>query len=164
MAYTQGTCVRRDRASKDTENAIQLAHEDNHGAKAAEVLLSHARGQGVTFCAGIPLVPSLQDVKNMLSRDTRAVAHGQPARRQQGLTDLPCKGESTFFLGKGRRVRPGSAEGATVFNALGFFMLTQCADNGRGEWPSKLCTLRHICQACTIHRDCRQSTDCQGTC
>jgi hypothetical protein len=129
----------RDRASKDTENAIQLAHEDNQSGKAVEVLLSKAKATGAQFCADLPLVPSLQEVKELLAKlakEAMAVVAGRAPRKARKLKDLPSQGDSTFFLGKGRAVGVGDKDCDDVFNAVGFFLFTHCAGNARGEWPA----------------------------
>jgi hypothetical protein len=144
----------RDRASKDTENAIQLAHEDNHSAKAGEVLLSDAKAKGARFCAELSLVPSLQEVKELLSKlakEARAVvAGGRVPRKPRKINDVPSEGDSTFFLGKGKIVDVGDKDCEDVFNAVGFFLFTQCAGNARGEWPATVGTARRHCMKPTV--------------
>jgi hypothetical protein len=138
-------CMRRDRASKNTENAIQSAHEDNHSAKAMEVVLCHARDKGVAFCPDLPLVPTLQEVKEYMSRATRDGVHvpaaggvAHPGRGRGKFTDSPECGERTFFMGKGQALGVASHDGVAARNAVGFFMYTHCAKNPRGEWPHVL--------------------------
>jgi hypothetical protein len=137
----------RDRVAKNTENAIQLAHEDNHCAKALEVVLSNARDKGVEFCEDLPLVPNLQEVKEYLSRKAQeagaggaaAPAASDTASREPGkITDAPQEGERTFFMGKGKLLGARSDDGVTVRNAVGFFMYTHCEGNPGGEWPPVL--------------------------
>lgn len=108
-------------------------------------MLSHAQDKGVEFCPDLPLVPTLQEVKDLLSREARAggpggapAAGGGPRPRQQDLTDCPQAGERTFFLGKGKRLGVSTADGVAARNAIGFFLFTRCKENGRGEWPQVL--------------------------
>jgi hypothetical protein len=133
----------RDRATQNTENAIQNAHQDNHSGKAMEIVLRHAQQQGVAFCPQLPLLPTLQDIKGKLTREARgeggAAAPGPPASRNATVTDEPQTGESTGFLGAGKALRNGTRTSLEVFNAVGFFMFTQCAGNPTGEWPRVLC-------------------------
>lgn len=135
-------CMCRDRASKDTENAIQLAHEDSHAGKAVEAHLRSAQAQGVQFCRDLPLLPAMQDVKDLVAKEAkeaRAGAGGQVARRRlKKLSDLPGPDEATFFIGKGTAVTAGSTDYADVLNAIGFFMYTHCSENERGEWPQTI--------------------------
>lgn len=133
MLYSGRTC--RDRATKDPQNAIQRAHEENHAGKAMETVLSRAAQDGVQFCEGMPLVPTLQEVTRHLAgqRHTKA----KSTRIRATLKDDPGDGELTFFLGKGARLKDiGHEAGREVRQAVGFFMYTQCAENNRGEWPS----------------------------
>jgi hypothetical protein len=149
LSVRENVCMCRDRVAKNTENAIQLAHEDNHCAKALEVVLSNARDKGVEFCADLPLVPNLQEVKEYLSGKALggggggAAAAGETASRGKGkITDTPQEGERTFFMGKSKRLGARSKDGVTVRNAIGFFMYTHCAGNAGGEWPAVLGRLR----------------------
>jgi hypothetical protein len=137
----------RDRSSKSTENAIQLAHEDNHSVKATEVVLRQAQDNGVEFCPDLPLMPTLQDVKVYLSQEASRGAGDAvaplPERGRGKITDSPQHGEQTFFMGKGKRLGVATQDGVLVRNAIGFFLYTQCRQNTRGEWPAVLGTYRY---------------------
>lgn len=139
----------RDRAAKDTENAIQQAHEDNHSGKAMEVLLARAQARGgAAFCEGLPLVPTLDEVTKMLAKERRreeALAAGEvmhedgPARRQRAtVTDARGADDDTFFLGKGENMRLSNAQTKPAMNAVGFFLYTQCAGNTGDKWPDTM--------------------------
>jgi hypothetical protein len=134
----------RDRATQNTENAIQLAHEDNHSAKATEVVLSYARQNGVAFCPDLPLVPTLQEVKFYMSRKavhrSGEASAPRPERGHGKITDSPQRGECTFFMGKGKQFGVDTQDGVDVRNAIGFFLYTHCQQNTRGEWPAVLGT------------------------
>ena len=144
-----GMC--RDRATASTENAIQNAHQDNHSAKAMEVVLANAQQQGVVFSDDVPLVPTLQDVKRMVSRqassDRAAVPGRAPPRVRAQLRDTPDPGELTYFLGKGKPLRMGTCDAFAVLNAVGFFVYTQCGKNPSGQWPTVLCAFQLLCCA-----------------
>jgi hypothetical protein len=105
-----------------------------------EVVLAHAQQQGAEFPAELPLIPTLQDIKRLISRDASAQAEGtanrQPPRRS--IWDAQEEGEFTYFEGKGRQMKNGDDEAIEVYNAVGFFMYTQCRDNQNGEWPAVL--------------------------
>jgi hypothetical protein len=145
----------RDRATKNTENAIQLAHEENHSAKATEVVLSHAKESGVEFCTDLPLVPTLQEVKVYLSTKGHcgvdAALAPRSVRGRGKITDSPQRGERTFFMGKGKRLGVATQDGEDVRNAIGFFMYTRCQQNTRGEWPAVLGTAPHSQDSHCIH-------------
>jgi hypothetical protein len=105
-----------------------------------EVVLAHAQQQGAAFPADLPLIPTLLDIKRLISRDGSAQAagtsHRPPPRRS--IWDAQEAGEFTYFEGKGNEMKNGSDEATTVYNAVGFFMFTQCRENKTGEWPSVL--------------------------
>jgi hypothetical protein len=131
----------RDRAAKDTVNAIQQAHDDNHSGKAMEVLLTLAQQEGKEFCAGLPLVPTLDDVSCWLASECRldVAAPGVPPRRERStLRDSPDDGDTTFFLGKGVAMRLAHGPTIEAMNAVGFFLYTQCDGNKGDKWPSTL--------------------------
>lgn len=150
-------CTFRDRASKDTEGAIQKAHEDNHSGKAMEVLLSHAQQNGTHFCPELPLVPTLQEVSCLLTKETRAQLQqdrgGRPTRPRvaSSVVDAPQQGEYTFFLGRGKPMRLSAPESREVLNAFGFLMYIACEGNARGEWPATMGTCHGcLCFGCSI--------------
>jgi hypothetical protein len=133
----------RDRAAKDTENAIQQAHEDNHSGKAMEVLLTQAKTKGTHFCEGMPLVPTLEEVTKMLRLKARtsAAAATLDARRPRVRSGAPqdrCDGDLTFFLGNGEKMRLSDGHTNTSMNAIGFFLYTQCDDNIGDLWPATM--------------------------
>jgi hypothetical protein len=136
----------RDRAAKDTENAIQQAHDDNHSGKAMEVLLARAKQQGKQFCTGLPLVPTMDDVASWLAKERREEAGpGVPAQRQRSkLRDAPSPGDSTFFLGKGETMRLANANTNKAMLAVGFFLYTQCDGNAGDKWPKTLGAFRRL--------------------
>jgi hypothetical protein len=127
--YTQ-TC--RDRASKNTENALQNAHEDNHSGKAMEVLLMKAKRQGVEFCNELSLLPTLDEVSKHVARMTGPQG---PRRVRTTITDSRGHGDSTFFLGNGTRMRLDDSDTKPAMNAVGFFLYTQCRGNTGDRWP-----------------------------
>ena len=102
-----------------------------------EVLLSEAQQSGVEFCEPLSLVPTLQEISQMLAGEARAAARlgGVQRRARESLSDQPQRNEGTFFLGKGTKLGVRE-EVLEVKNAIGFFLYTQCADNKRGEWPA----------------------------
>jgi hypothetical protein len=109
------------------------------------VVLSHARDKGVEFCADLPLVPTLLEVKDYLSRRASGGGGGdvppgalRPQRGRGKITDSPQEGEHTMFLGSGTRLGVASPQGAAVRNAIGFFLYTRCKQNATGEWPAVL--------------------------
>lgn len=134
----------RDRASRNTENAIQHAHENNISGKAMEVLLAQEKDRGTPFCEDIPLVPTLEEVVKMLSRDPDDVHlySGSTAGPSRGRgARSPCQdhgedGERTILIGKGEALAYGSQHGMQALNAVGFFLYTQCAGNVGDEWPA----------------------------
>jgi hypothetical protein len=68
-----------------------------------EVMLTLAQQEGKEFCAGLPLVPTLDDVSCWLATECRldAAAPGVPPHRERAtLRDGPGDGDTTFFLGK----------------------------------------------------------------
>jgi hypothetical protein len=144
----------RDRASRNTENAIQQAHEDNHSGKAMEVLLRQAKDQGTAFCEGLPLRPSLDDVTKYLIQGQRrdaelaAAADGVPvaARRvRKTILDTRERGEGTFFLGLGNVMRPSDRASLPAMNAIGFFLYTRCEGNHTEAWPATMGAPRWLC-------------------
>lgn len=134
--------VCRDRASKSTENALQLAHEDNMSGLAMELLLNRAaQEQGVEFAKNLPLVPTLQEVAAMRSSDAkenRAGGRGTRSKKKKKLRDFPEGDECTFFLGGGEVMKMHQDDTRDAMNAIGFFLYTQCCGNKRGEWPPTL--------------------------
>jgi hypothetical protein len=44
----------------------------------------------------------------------------------------------------------GDKDCEDVFNAVGFFLFTQCAGNARGEWPATVGTARRHCMKHTV--------------
>jgi hypothetical protein len=128
----------RDRAAKDTENAIQQSHEDNHSGKAMEVLLTQAKDKGTHFCEGIPLVPTLEEVSKMQGL-AAAIDAGKPARRARpDVLHDHAQGDDTFFLGKGQALRRSHGETMPAMNAVGFFLYTQCDGNTGDKWPATM--------------------------
>jgi hypothetical protein len=133
----------RDRATANTEDAIMNAHQDNHSGKAMEVVLAHAQQQGAVFLPALPLIPTLQDIKGM-SREARAQEAGTSTKRRRAIWDDREADEHTSFLGNGSAMRNGTTEATTIYNAVGFFMYTQCRANPSGEWPAVLCARLHL--------------------
>jgi hypothetical protein len=137
--------MRRDRATASTESAIQNAHQDNHSGKAMEVVLAHAEQQGAVFCKDIPLVPSIKDVKRLVSGHRLEPGTQGPGSSKKGqLSDQAERGELTYCVGVGEALRNGTKAASEVYNAVGFFLYTQCAENLTGEWPQVLCAFRRL--------------------
>lgn len=107
-----------------------------------EVVLAHAKQQGAVFNEDLPLVPSLEDVRRLVSQGP--AAPGEPAKiggqkAKDPACDRPEPGETTYFKGVGKRLQKGTQQASEVYNAIGFFLYTQCKGNPRGEWPQDLC-------------------------
>lgn len=136
----------RDRVGGSTENAIQLAHTDNHCAKALELELCVASQQRPPgYCTrGIPLAPTLEDVRHYNSGRRRAHARVTGDRRE--TYDAADAGDETVFLGK-RLPQRGGMRTLEMHNAVGFFMYTTCKLNSLGTWPQKM-------GAAHTHRTC----------
>jgi hypothetical protein len=107
-----------------------------------EVLLTQAKDNGTHFHEGMPLVPTLEEVTNLLAKEegqAAAAAEGRPARRvlSQVLHDQG-KGDLTFFLGKGEALRRTDGRTIPAMNAVGFFLYTQCVPNIGDKWPATM--------------------------
>jgi hypothetical protein len=129
----------RDRVGGSTENAIQLAHTDNHCAKAVEMQLCMAKQQGaVGSCTGgIPLAVTLADVRDYNAR--RGSTQPQKTRNQilgEESSHTAGGGDATVFLGKKLTWRSNHSQ--EVHNAVGFFMYTTCKQNTLGSWPERV--------------------------
>jgi hypothetical protein len=140
----------RDRATANTESAIQNAHQNNHGGKAMEVVLKDAQQRGIQFCDALPLVPTMKDVRRMVSLQAKEANIQAPAgaavrnpRRTNKVTDPPQDGELTYLVDQGELMRNGTELAEQVYNAVGFFLYTQCEGNPNGEWPLVLCAPHH---------------------
>jgi hypothetical protein len=105
-----------------------------------EVVMAHAQQQGAVFPPGLPLIPTLHDIKGMLSQEASAQRPGTSTRAPpRSIRDAQEEVEYTYFEGKGRDMRNGADEASDVYNAVGFFLYTQCSCNPTGVWPTVLC-------------------------
>jgi hypothetical protein len=105
-----------------------------------EVVMAHAQQQGAVFPAGLPLIPTLHDIKGLLTQEASAPRPGTSRRAPpRSIRDAQEEGEFTYFEGKGRDMRNGADEATDVYNAVGFFLYTQCSSNPTGVWPTVLC-------------------------
>jgi hypothetical protein len=109
-----------------------------------EVVLAHAQQQGAVFSEDLPLIPTLHDVKRLQSRAARdeGAAQGGAAcnrRVRKSIMDHSEAGEFTCFQGKGKDMYNSSPVACAVYNAVGFFLYTQCRANATAEWPAVLC-------------------------
>lgn len=130
----------KDRATTHTENAIAHAHEDHNSRTAMELFLSKAKNLGVQFCPDMSLAPSLEEACEVGENRARAAQgdNGHPARtkRRPSLKDdVEQEGELTGFQGVGTKLKVNSPDDLAAKNAIGFYLFTQCAENGNGEWP-----------------------------
>jgi hypothetical protein len=119
-----------------------------------EVLLRQAKDQGTTFCEGLPLRPSLDDVTKYLIQGQRrdaqlaAAADGVPvaARRvRKTILDTREREEGTFFLGLGHVMRPSDRASLPAMNAIGFLLYTRCEGNDTEAWPATMGAPRWLC-------------------
>jgi hypothetical protein len=79
-----------------------------------------------------------------MSREARAQEAGTSTKRRRAIWDDREADEHTSFLGNGSAMRNGTTEATTIYNAVGFFMYTQCRANPSGEWPAVLCARLHL--------------------
>ena len=146
--YHAQSVLCRDRVGGSTENAIQLAHTDNHCAKALETQLCIASQQLPEGHRkpGIPLAPTMDDVREYNAGTRRQGTQAQDAaagrrtrrrRTTKQLWDTPDIGDDTLFEGKQFNAR-GNARQTEIYNAVGFFMYTTCKANGNGTWPETM--------------------------
>jgi hypothetical protein len=113
-----------------------------------EVLLVQAQTrEGVEFCEGLPLKPSLDEVTKFLDqamadRTQGAVApEGVPVpapRARKRIVDTHVRGESTFALGLGSVMRCTDKRSLPAMNAIGFFLFQHCDGNVGDTWPATM--------------------------
>jgi hypothetical protein len=111
-----------------------------------EVVLKYAEQRGVQFCDSLPLVPTLKDVRRMVSLQAKEASTRAPdgtavrnPRKTNKVPDAPQEGELTYLVDLGEPMRNGTVIAEQVYNAVGFFLYTQCDGNQNGEWPPVLC-------------------------
>lgn len=105
---------------------------ERNSTQAMRAVADHAKAKGVQFCPGMPLIPSLKEVKESQSkRRGRAAAAQEQVTPHEGrsspLDNGPPPpaaemGEGTTLLGAATRVTPRIAECLQMHQTIGFFL------------------------------------------